>query len=224
MSETEMHWKINVFGDEESKEEEEEKKQMLFSVNNVVSIVSEIIMGTTLRKPDYQKMPPPLWSSLKSGMEEEEEGGAAAAATMVTGASFKKRVVETGVDVLILVTARFCGHCQRFQPIWEMMKRRVMDSVSTLELLQMNGEMNEVQGLVVESYPSLFLFKALDKSTPVMYKGSFVVAEEIVDWSLRHVSVKFRKELLLNGDDIDSVSSSSSSSSSSAGAVVRDEL
>ena len=219
MSETEMHWKINVFGDEESKEEEE-KKQMLSSVNNVVSIVSEIIMGTTLRKPDYQKMPPPLWSSLKSGME-EEEGGAAAAATMVTGASFKKRVVETGVDVLILVTARFCGHCQRFQPIWEMMKRRVMDSVSTLELLQMNGEMNEVQGLVVESYPSLFLFKALDKSTPVMYTGSFVVAEEIVDWSLRHVSVKFRKELLLNGDDIDSVSSSSSSS---AGAVVRDEL
>ena len=45
--------------------------------------------------------------------------------------------------------------------MWEEMKRRAMDSVSTLEMLQMDGETNEVQGLLVESYPSLFLFMIL---------------------------------------------------------------
>ena len=96
MAETEMHWKINVLTEdqeeedqeEEDKEEEdqEEDPQML-SVNKVVSIVSDIIMGTTLRTPDYQKMPPPLWSALKTKVHSSTD--------WVTGASFKKRVVET---------------------------------------------------------------------------------------------------------------------------------
>ena len=108
--------------------------------------------------------------------------------------------------------------------MWDEMKRRAMDSVSTLEMLQMDGETNEVQGLLVESYPSLFLFKALDKSTPVAYKGSFVGAEDIVEWALEHMSVKFRRELLLlkgndQKDDLNIVDSVSD-----AGAVARDEL
>ena len=70
----------------------------------------------------------------------------------------------------------------------------------------------------------VFLFKALDKSTPVAYKGSFVGAEDIVEWALEHVSVKFRRELLLlkgndQKDDLNIVDSVSD-----AGAVARDEL
>ena len=109
--------------------------------------------------------------------------------------------------------------------MWDEMKRRAMDSVSTLEMLQMDGETNEVQGLLVESYPSLFLFKALDKSTPVAYKGSFVGAEDIVEWALEHVSVKFRRELLLlKGNDQIKDDLNIVDSVSDAGAVARDEL
>jgi hypothetical protein len=84
-----------------------------------------------------------------------------------------------------------------------------------------DGESNEVQGLVVTSYPSLFLFPALDKSRPLLYKGAFEM-EPIVDWSLERVSVKYSRELLLR--DVNTRNKIKKKDESSTKKIMNDEL
>jgi hypothetical protein len=43
--------------------------------------------------------------------------------------------------------------------------------VKTLEFHQIDGTQNEIHGITILSYPTIFLFRAFDKNDPITYKG-----------------------------------------------------
>ena len=117
------------------------------------------------------------WSSIKS--EEDQVN----VEHHLVGSNFKSKVIDSlGRDVLVLITAPSCVHCQNFQQKWDSLSEMLHLKVSTLTAMQMNGELNEVQGVKVMSYPTLLLFPGLNKERVEMYSEGVWKLNAIINW------------------------------------------
>ena len=105
-------------------------------------------------------VPLPFWESLPIKMYAAltSEAATETAATVV-GSNFENLVIESvGVDVLVLVTAKWCQHCTAFVPHWLKLVETLTLTVSTMKTYQMDGEKNEIHGITITSYPTLLMF------------------------------------------------------------------
>ena len=65
--------------------------------------------------------------------------------------------------------APWCGHCKNLAPEWELLGKHFTDN-DKIVIAKMDSTANEIDvpGVAVAGYPTLFFFKANDK-TPVKF-------------------------------------------------------
>ena len=92
-------------------------------------------------------------------------------------------------DVLLEVYAHWCGFCQKFAPTYSKLGKR-FKKVSSVTIAKMDGSLNEVEGLKIDNFPTIFLYKANDKGKPLMYEGEKDV-KSLTQWMMEHSSIPF---------------------------------
>ena len=88
----------------------------------------------------------------------------------VSGETFKANVIDEQVDVIMMVYADWCSHCKSLKPTFVKLAKD-LQSISTIRVMAMNGDKNEVHGLDVKAFPEIYLFPALDKDRAIPYDG-----------------------------------------------------
>jgi thiol-disulfide isomerase/thioredoxin len=162
------------------------------------------------RAPDYKAPPIPQWTAVKSAPLSEDEATTNGSGSgtgnnnnnnnnnnnivEVNGDSFKAEVVDVSTDVLVLVHAPWCAHCKSFEPVFDRVAQAVGSAVSTLKVCRMDGDKNDVHGLTITSFPTLFVFPALDKSDRgvVTYGGEAGwTAAAVLGWAAKSTTFAF---------------------------------
>ncbi|QDZ20101.1 protein disulfide-isomerase [Chloropicon primus] len=108
---------------------------------------------------------------------------------VVVGKNFDDVVMDHTSDVLLEVYAHWCGFCQKFAPTYSKLGKR-FKKVSSVTVAKMDGSLNEVEGLKIENFPTLFLYKANDKGKPLKYEGEKDV-KSLTQWMMEHSSIPF---------------------------------
>jgi protein disulfide-isomerase A1 len=115
-------------------------------------------------------------------------------ATKVAVASnFKKLVLDPTKDVLLEIYAPWCGHCQKLAPILEKAAKR-LEKVPNLVIAKLDATANEIEGINVQSYPTLKWYPAFKKHSPIEAKFDHK-EDDIVDWVKKHLTKKFNEDL-----------------------------
>ena len=109
--------------------------------------------------------------------------------SVVVGKNFDDVVNDHTSDVLLEVYAHWCGFCQKFAPTYSKLGKR-FKKVSSVTIAKMDGSLNEVEGLKIDNFPTIFLYKANDKGKPLMYEGEKDV-KSLTQWMMEHSSIPF---------------------------------
>jgi len=88
----------------------------------------------------------------------------------VVGSTFESVVKDTAKDVLVEFYAPWCGHCKKLEPVYRDVAKR-LESVSTLLIAKMDATANDVEGVDVEGFPTIKLWRADKKDDPLDYDG-----------------------------------------------------
>lgn len=77
---------------------------------------------------------------------------------IIVGKNFKDLVLKSGKDVLVYFYAPWCGHCKTLAPIYEELAQKLSKNTN-LVLGKCDATANEVEGVDIESFPTLFFWK-----------------------------------------------------------------
>merc|ERR1712216_190421 len=77
----------------------------------------------------------------------------------VVGSTFDSMVRHSDSDVLVEFYAPWCGHCKKFEAVYKEVARR-LEPVKTLEIVKIDATSNDVEGIVVEDFPTIKLFRS----------------------------------------------------------------
>jgi protein disulfide-isomerase A1 len=79
----------------------------------------------------------------------------------VVGDSFAEVVLDPDRHVLLEVYAPWCEHCKAFEGSYEMIGQDMQERYGdAIRVVKMDGESNEVEGLDIDSYPTLLFWPA----------------------------------------------------------------
>jgi len=112
---------------------------------------------------------------------------------VVVGHTFEQLVSRSGKDTLIEFYAPWCGHCQKFEPVYEKAAEYLQRSGSDVVLANMDITQNDLPANVnfkFEGIPSLFLSLASGKVIP--FKGPRSI-EAVLDFVHNHATSPFPK-------------------------------
>jgi protein disulfide-isomerase A1 len=108
---------------------------------------------------------------------------------VVVSKTFKAEVVENENDVLVEFYAPWCGHCKELAPRYHALATKLQHA-KKLVIAKVNAEANEIDGVIVEGFPTLRLYPAAKKFEPVDYTGERT-AEAIEEWLVKEVTHKW---------------------------------
>jgi protein disulfide-isomerase A1 len=86
----------------------------------------------------------------------------------VVGINFKEEVIDNDNDVLVKFYAEWCGHCKRLAPIYEEVAEELKGNVK-IKLVEVDATKNDVEGVIIKSFPTIFFFPAGKKDEPIKY-------------------------------------------------------
>ncbi|SCU98886.1 LAME_0G00936g1_1 [Lachancea meyersii CBS 8951] len=92
----------------------------------------------------------------------------------IVGKTHESVVNDEKKDVLVKYYAPWCGHCKRLAPIYEELAAIYVsdeDANSKVIVANVDATLNDVN-VDLEGYPTLILYPAGKKSTPVVYSGA----------------------------------------------------
>jgi protein disulfide-isomerase A1 len=93
--------------------------------------------------------------------------------TVVVGKTFNDIVLDSSKDVFVEFYAPWCGHCKNLAPIYEELAAKVASD--KLVIAKIDATANWYPSNVdVQGYPTLYLFRASDK-TPIDFSGERTV-------------------------------------------------
>jgi len=84
--------------------------------------------------------------------------------------TFQAEVIEADQDVLVEFYAPWCGHCKELQPKYSALATSLKE-VKTVVIAKVNAETNELPKVKIEGFPTIKLWPAGKKDTPVDYTG-----------------------------------------------------
>jgi len=113
---------------------------------------------------------------------------------VLTGENFAAVAHDATKHVLVEFYAPWCGHCKQLTPIWDQLAELFL-SAPNVVVAKLDSTANEVDGVNIQSFPTLKLFSAGDNKEPKDYTGnrdlrslaSFLMAETGVSVDLSSV-------------------------------------
>ena len=96
---------------------------------------------------------------------------AAGPVTQLVGLNFAELVYNNTKDVLVEFYAPWCGHCQKLVPIYEELANKLKETNPNILIAKVDSTANDVEGLDIQGFPTIKLFKATDKQNPVDFEG-----------------------------------------------------
>merc|ERR1712000_351684 len=107
------------------------------------------------------------------------------------GSTFYEAAHDLTKDVLVNFYAPWCGHCKKFEPQYKDLAKK-LKHVQSLRISKLDATRNEVEGMTIQSFPTVALFPAGDThpKRPVAYQGSRT-PEEMIQWLHEVCSIKF---------------------------------
>lgn len=94
----------------------------------------------------------------------------------VVGKTFKREVLDNDDDIMMLFYAPWCGHCKKFEPIYEELAKTLSEN-KKLKLMKIDGAANDVEGHQIEGFPTIKFFPGKDKKNPIPYEGERSAAD-----------------------------------------------
>lgn len=110
----------------------------------------------------------------------------------LVGSTFQSIVKDRTKDVLVEFYAPWCGHCKKLEPVYREVARR-MESIPSLIVAKIDGTANDVEGIDVEGFPTIKLWRASSKDDPLEYDSDRDV-DSFVSWLEEKASLPFSRE------------------------------
>jgi len=79
--------------------------------------------------------------------------------------------LNSSKTVIVEFYAPWCGHCKSLEPIWQELGKHYENS-NSVAVGKMDATVNDNPSVSVNGYPTIYLFVAGSKSTPVEFNGS----------------------------------------------------
>ena len=92
----------------------------------------------------------------------------------VTEKTFNKEVIDNDKDVFVKFYAPWCGHCKKMAPKFEELAER-LNKNEKLQLVEIDATANKIEGLNINSYPTLMMYPSGKKGSPIKYSGEYSV-------------------------------------------------
>lgn len=104
--------------------------------------------------------------------------------------TFKDIVQDSSKDVLVEFYAPWCGHCKKLAPVFDELGS-LYSSVPSVIVAKIDATANDVPPkLNIRGFPTIILFPADKKDTPVEYQGSRTL-DDLAQFIHTHASQKF---------------------------------
>ena len=144
--------------------DQQEKSAKKYKMNTDEKVTSESVkkfyesfkQGTAQR--EYKKGPIPS-DSERYGM-----------VRVVSHDTFEEDVIQSPTYDMVMFQAPWCPHCKKLKPVWYDLALRTTQ-MGNVRFSMIDGTKNEVAGVEVSGYPSIYFFKKGDKKNPVQYNG-----------------------------------------------------
>jgi len=89
---------------------------------------------------------------------------------VLVGSTFQKVVKDPAKDVLVEFYAPWCGHCKKLEPVYKEVAKK-LESVGTIIVAKIDATANDVEGVDIEGFPTIKLWRASNKDEPLDYNG-----------------------------------------------------
>lgn len=106
----------------------------------------------------------------------------------IVGKTHDEIVRDPTKDVLVKYYAAWCGHCKRLAPIYEELAEIFHTSDGLKEkvlIANVDATLNDVQGVDIHGFPTLYLWPAGENTEPILYEGARTI-EAFVDFIKEH--------------------------------------
>lgn len=107
-----------------------------------------------------------------------------AAVKTLVGKNFKPLVFGDDKEYLVKIYAPWCGHCKTIAPEYEA-AAEALASNPNIVLAELDGTLNEVEGLDISGYPTLLWYGKDKTAAPVTFNGGRD-KEGIIAWIRDH--------------------------------------
>jgi len=99
---------------------------------------------------------------------------------VLVGKNFDELVIKNNKDVFVEFYAPWCGHCKSLAPKWEKLGE-MFASNPNIVIAKIDATANDVAGVDVRGFPTIYLYPANDKTKPIQYSGDRT-EKAMADW------------------------------------------
>jgi len=87
---------------------------------------------------------------------------------ILVGKTLEENVNNTEKDVVVIFYAPWCKHCKEFMPIFDNLSKK-LKNLPNLMMAKFDAHYNEASLISVQYYPTVVMWKADDKSNPIIF-------------------------------------------------------
>lgn len=105
----------------------------------------------------------------------------------IVGKNYENVVFNEGIDVIVYFYAGHCENCIEFEPVYKQLAE-AMSSDKTILFTKIDANKNEIDGIVIEYLPAVFLYSRNDKANYLKYEGTKYSFEDLALWINQNLS------------------------------------